>query len=374
MPPSTRRSKATTATENETHKTPSKPLVERETRSTTKAKRLARDDAISAVEETPALRIGAKDPKKRVRFSEAVNLARKMEQQSHRLQRERLGAAKLTEVPVTSLSLMNHGPFSLALPRSPTPEPTFVARSFKEQNERMVIEMLKATPTPILGKLRVTVHGYIYAGKQLAVFMAYVVCWMLSFGTLQFEGVWKRWAYQYPPTPNGWDLFGIRTWIAENVRQRNPIEVKKCVWWNPDTGRYEAVTYSRLNDPGIYRDRWPGETDGIDPEEFGKYHYLSTEEVLVKWLGERIVKPLMQVFQFSVMVWAFSFAGIVIISVGHMYLVEFLEWLADIVEKQPEMEQRAWNAWENISSLAGKIWDLYLPAVVMRVLERLIGT
>ncbi|KAK6341557.1 hypothetical protein TWF696_008629 [Orbilia brochopaga] len=370
MPPSTRRSKAAALAESEHDKTPSKPPIEQKPKSTAKSKRRTRRDVIDT--ETPAaLRTDPKQPQKQVKSD--LTLKQKMEKESRRLQRECLGGTKLTEVSVTSLALQKHGPFNLVLPRSPTPESRHRTTRFREPNERLMREMMKPSSVGILGRMRTSMHGYIYAGKQLAVFMAFVICWMLSLGTLRFTNFWKRWAYRYPPTPTGWDLFGIRMWIVQNMRQQNPIEVKKRVWYNPDTGRYETVTYTRLHDPGIYRDRWPGETDGIDPEEFGKYHYLSAQEVMVKWLGERVVKPLMRVFHFCLLVWVLSFSGIVIISVGHMYLVEFLEWLGRVLESKPELEEWVNNAWENIHSLVGSIWNMYLPSVFMRVLQRLIG-
>ncbi|KAJ6262986.1 hypothetical protein Dda_1544 [Drechslerella dactyloides] len=352
MPTVTRSAKKAAASADpvEPQKTPTKPAVKREAKSTTRRT----PDTQRAPAEKSGLRNETKSAKKKVKWD--LSLEQKMEQQSRRLQRARLGGTKLTEVPVTSLSLKNHGPFSLVLPRSPTPEST--TEKFREPDQRLVNQMLGTGSPGIMSRFRTAVHGYVYAGKQLAVFITFAICWMLSFGTLRLTDFWKRWAYRYPPTPDGWDLFGIRPWIDQNVRERNPVDVKQRVWWNPSTGHYETVTYTRLTDPGIYRDRWPGETDGIDPEEFGKYHYLSQEDLLVKWLGEQIVKPLIRIFQFCVTVWVLSFSGIVIISVGHMYLAEFAEWVGEAIESSPELEEWARNAWENTGGLVGKIWDM----------------
>ncbi|KAK6543467.1 hypothetical protein TWF694_000213 [Orbilia ellipsospora] len=265
-------------------------------------------------------------------------LAAKVDAESKRLQKQRFEANGYIEVPVTSIALQNF-PVENAVLNQTMTNP--ILKQYREDaippGERIKKEtMLK------LGKVmrdmgqentlfrRIWLKFYLlyYILQQFATWAVYRFFCIISLGDIDYRepGVWKQWAYRYPPIEGTCDLFNIRDTFQDAQRADNIVYMKRRVWFNPATGRHETVTFSSLDDETIFYDRFPGETDGIDPVEFGKYHHLSPQDAVVKWLGETIIKPAMSLFKFYVLFHTLAFMGMVIVSIGHMWLVEVSIW------------------------------------------------
>ncbi|KAF3910358.1 hypothetical protein ABW20_dc0100299 [Dactylellina cionopaga] len=304
-------------------------------------------------------------------------LARKVDAESRRLQKTRFEAKGLAEVPVTSLSLQNRSLFQTVIPNRPSPAPRSAVDSFGLHGSLSEGEMMNEmfTDETRLSRWGRKLDSWAYPLKQFFVWITYNIYCILSVGTVDFKTsrFWKQWAYRYPPTSDGYDWFNIRQSVEETQRSGNVLYTKKRVCFNPETGYHETVTYTNLDDENLFRDRYPGETEGIDPDEFGKYHYLTPQEAVIKWLGEKIIKPVMICFKAVVAFWALVWFGMVIISVGHMYIAEFVELIVDIKKngvnrKYPagagEQAKALWGAVGSIWANKDNLWKRNVPKIL----------
>ncbi|KAK6532403.1 hypothetical protein TWF281_006592 [Arthrobotrys megalospora] len=269
---------------------------------------------------------------RKVEGSAPSPLVRKVQAKAKDLLKERLKGSVLTRIPVYT-SLHDRGPFELIRPeqdelskakwatieRRHVPDQANMPRLgvFEEQRQNVQKVLEGGNTFWITQKIREGAYALI----QLYIYIAY---WFSTwFGaSIKKPGKWRLLAFRYPPTENGWDFFNIRA-ECETLTRSNVIFTKKKVWFNPETGRHETVMFTNMDDESYYQDRYPGETDGLDPAEFAKYHYLSPEDTAVKWLGEKIFTPVMTVFVAFVFFLLFVNGAKIVISVGHMFVVEY---------------------------------------------------
>ncbi|RVD85389.1 uncharacterized protein DFL_003713 [Arthrobotrys flagrans] len=260
-----------------------------------------------------------------------LDLVRLVNTKANELFKERLQGSVFTRIPIYT-SFERKGPFEIIRPEpAEAPKPKWVdineshvldgggaPRPEQLENQRENVRQVFNCGQ----RYRITekVREWIYALIQLYI---YIVYWFSSWlgANVRRPGKWRQLAFRYPPVDGGWDLFNIRAEYRSLTRS-NVIYTKKKIWFNPETGRYETAIFTNLDDESQYQDRYPGETDGLDPVEFAKYHYLSPDDTVVKWLGEKVFTPVMTVFvaflTFLVMVNGTK----IVISVGHLLAVE----------------------------------------------------
>ncbi|KAK6358002.1 hypothetical protein TWF730_007356 [Orbilia blumenaviensis] len=232
-------------------------------------------------------------------------LLRLTESKAQELRKKRLEGSTLTRIPVYT-SLDKKEPFEVVMPEPtepPKPKWAEIAaidvpkqpgarRPGRFEYQRGNIENVFET-----GERSLIIEKSRKGAYAFAQLYCYIVYWFATwFGaSIGRPGKWRDFAFRFPPTEGGWDFFNIREEF-ENLTHSNAIYTKKKVWFNPSTGRYETILFTNLDDESRFRDRYPGETDGIDPIEFAKYHYLNPEETAVKLVGERVFKPFITVF------------------------------------------------------------------------------
>ncbi|KAK6347926.1 hypothetical protein TWF718_005746 [Orbilia javanica] len=277
---------------------------------------------------------------KKVEVQADPALIRLANAKSNELRKERLKGSVLTRIPVYT-SFENKGPFEIVVPEpAESSKPKWaddseahaspkdgelVARKLDSERENVQRMFARGEGFWMPNVLR----GSIYALVQLYIYLAY---WFASWVGADFRkpGRWRQMAFRYPPVDGGWDLFNIRA-EYESLTRSNVIYTKKKVWFNPETGHYETVMFTNLDDESQYQDRYPGETDGIDPVEFEKYHYLSPEDTVVKWLGEKVFTPIMTIFVAFVTFLVCVNGAKIVISVGNMLAAENPEIASVIV-------------------------------------------
>ncbi|KAF3098642.1 hypothetical protein TWF706_006656 [Orbilia oligospora] len=270
---------------------------------------------------------------RRVKGPPYPDLVRLAHSKANELLKERLKGSVLTRVPVYT-SLEGKGPFEVIRPEpAEPPKPKWadihvdethdtdkedVPRPEHLENEREnVVEVFNRGRMHRIGD---DLGGMVYAFVQLYI---YVIYWFSSwFGaSIRRPGKWRQLAFRYPPVDGGWDFFNIRA-EYESLTRSNVIYLKRKIWFNPETGRYETITLTNLDDESQYQDRYPGETDGLDPIEFAKYHYLEPDDTAIKWLGEKVFTPIMTIFV-GFITFVIGINGVKIaISVGHLLAVE----------------------------------------------------
>ncbi|KAK6518311.1 hypothetical protein TWF506_005471 [Arthrobotrys conoides] len=259
------------------------------------------------------------------------DLVRLAHSKATKLLKERLKGSVLTRIPVFT-SLEGKGPFEIIRPEPAEPsKPKWAGidetrdkdedtgpRPPKPDKERGNVEEVFNHGR----RYRVVddLGGWVYAFVQLYIYTVYWFAGWLG-ADVRRPGKWRQLAFRYPPVEGGWDFFNIRA-EYESLTRSNVIYTKRKIWFNPETGRYETVTFTNLDDETQYQDRYPGETDGLDPIEFAKYHYLEPDDTAIKWLGEKIFTPIMTIFV-AFITFLVGINGIkIVISVGHLLAVE----------------------------------------------------
>ncbi|KAK6501267.1 hypothetical protein TWF481_009108 [Arthrobotrys musiformis] len=251
---------------------------------------------------------------------------------SQELRKERLKGSILTRIPVYT-SLGGKEPLEVVIQEpAEHPKPKWAdirqsdiapadgtqRRSQFEKEWRNADRVLRSGQK---SKIRQKVREWNYALIQLYIYLVY---WFATWvgASIRKPGKWRQLAFRYPPVEGGWDFFDIRAEF-ESLTRSNVIYTKKKIWFNPETGHYETVMFTNLDDESQYRDRYPGETDGIDPTEFARYHYLSPDDTVVKWLGEKVFTPIMTIFVAFLTFLVLVNGAKISISVAHMLAAEY---------------------------------------------------
>ncbi|EPS43640.1 hypothetical protein H072_2434 [Dactylellina haptotyla CBS 200.50] len=280
-----------------------------------------------------------------------VGLAAKVDAESKRLQKERFKTERYIEVPVTSLSLKNFPVETVVIKDS-----NLFGGDHKVYNEgetgaknreagvagaRFMHEVLKSESKSWAQRWGRGIQDRIYAWKQAMVWISYNIWWILLLGQIDYQrpGLWKHWAYRYPPVPGGYDFFNIRNQLEDTRHNGQAIHANQGVYFNPEPDRHEADECTNFGDKNKLYGRHHGGIGAIDRAENGNYQCLTPQDDTVERMGEQVVKPLMTLFKAVLAVRVLSWIGMVLISVGHMYIAEFWTWATGI-----ELDENMRNA------------------------------